>query len=543
MLASRLPALRACAHPSMLGMLARRAALASRHLLSTKTPVIERIAALEERALGGGGPKRVAAQHERGKLSARERLDVLLDDGSFRELDMLKVHRCTDFGMADKQFPGDGVVTGHGTVNGRTVFVYSQDFTVFGGSLSEAHAEKICKVMDRAMLVGAPVVGLSDSGGARIQEGIASLGGYADVFQRNVNASGVIPQISVIMGPCAGGAVYSPALTDLTFMVRNTSYMFVTGPDVVKSVTNEEVDSEQLGGAVVHTTQSGCAHHALDDDLQALAAVRLALSYLPQSNRELPQRVQTTDLPTRKVLTLNEVVPEDPNQAYDMRSVVQQVCDAGSIFELSPGYAPNILTSFARLDGRPVGVVANQPAALAGCLDIDSSIKAARFVRMCDAFRLPLVTFVDVPGFLPGTNQESNGIIRNGAKLLFAYAEATVPKLTVITRKAYGGAYDVMASKHLRGDANYAWPGAEIAVMGAQGACEILFRGRPREEVDAEADKYRHTFSNPIKAAERGFVDAVIEPSHTRRILCEDLETFENKLLDNPSKRHANMPL
>jgi len=600
-----------------------------------------RIAQLEAAARAGGGEKRIAKQHERGKLTARERIDLLLDEGSFREMDMIKSHRCVEFDMADQQFPGDGVVTGYGTVAGRTVFVFSQDFTVFGGSLSETHAEKICKIMDKAMLVGAPVVGLNDSGGARIQEGIESLGGYADVFQRNVMSSGVIPQISVIMGPCAGGAVYSPALTDLTFMVRSSSYMFVTGPDVVRSVTNEEVTAEQLGGATTHTTLSGCAHNAYDNDMEALQAVRQALSYLPQSNREPPPRVPTADPPTRRVYALNEVVPDDPNQPYDMRKVVGQLVDAGSALELSPGWAPNVLTYLARFDGRSVGIVANQPAALAGCLDINSSIKAARFVRMCDSFRLPLVTLVDVPGFLPGTAQESGGIIRNGAKLLFAFAEATVPKVTVITRKvrahtgarparaaqctsarvyfpwrqyayrprlsgkrlrarsqlethlapwpcpsrqrpalplpcvrralhpptahsaldagrrgdlalpwtralrrqAYGGAYDVMSSKHLRGDSNYAWPSAEIAVMGAEGACEILFRGKSATELKAEVAKYEAKFSNPIKAAQRGFVDAIIEPAETRRLICEDLDTYEGKQLANPAKRHANIPL
>lgn len=504
--------------------------------------VKERIAKLKAEALVGGGSGRIAKQHEKGKLTARERVDVLLDPGSFRETDMLKAHRCTDFGMAEHNPPGDGVITGQGTVNGRQVYLFSQDFTVLGGSLSETNAEKICKVMDQAMLVGAPIIGLNDSGGARIQEGVASLGGYAEVFQRNVMASGVIPQISVIMGPCAGGAVYSPALTDLTFMVEKTSYMFVTGPEVVQSVTNEQVTSDELGGSRVHTTVSGCAHNAFPDDLNALAAVRVVLSYLPQSYRH-PLPVQPcADPPSRRAEGLNVIVPDDPNLAYDMKEVVLSLADNGSAFELSPKYAPNMLTYFARFNGEPVGIVANQPNALAGCLDINSSVKAARFVRMCDAYRLPIITLVDVPGFMPGTAQESGGIIRNGAKLLFAYAEATVPKITVITRKAYGGAYDVMASKHLRGDANYAWPSAEIAVMGAQGACEVIFRGSAPDKLAAEIAEYEHAFSNPILAAQRGFIDDILEPAGTRQRICQDLESLRDKELANPARRHSIPP-
>lgn len=441
----------------------------------------ERLDQERERALLGGGQKRIDKQHNRGSLTARERMDLLFDPGSFHELDQLKAHRCTEFGMdhPDQHIPGDGIVIGHGLVNGRVVYAFSQDFTVFGGSLSETHAEKMMKVMTMALRVGAPVIGLNDSGGARIQEGVDSLGGYADVFQANVDASGVIPQISVVMGPCAGGAVYSPAMTDFIFMVDDTSYMFVTGPDVVKTVTNEDVTKEDLGGASVHTTKSGVAHDSFPNDVAALRAMRRLLEFLPSSNDKSTMPIkETDDPPDRLVPALERLVPDDPNTSYNMKDVVRQVVDDGDIFEIMPNAAQNIVTAFARMDGQTVGVVGNNPLTLAGCLDIGASTKAARFVRFCDAFNIPLITFVDVPGFLPGTGQEHGGIIRHGAKLLFAYAEATVPKITVITRKAYGGAYDVMASKHLRGDANYAWPGAEVAVMGAKGAVEILYRGK-----------------------------------------------------------------
>lgn len=508
--------------------------------LSKAQRVRERIAEQEASALAGGGAARVEAQHRKGKLTARERLSLLLDEGSFREYDMLKTHRCSDFGMDASKPAGDGVVTGHGTIFGRTVFVFSQDFTVFGGSLSETHAEKICKVMDKAMMLGAPIIGLNDSGGARIQEGVASLGGYADVFQRNVDASGVVPQLSVIMGPCAGGAVYSPVMTDFTMMVEQTSYMFVTGPEVVKTVTNEEVTAEALGGARAHTRTSGVAHLAAQDDVHAMAATRELVSFLPSSNRTEPPVRQTEDTRQRQDEALDNIIPSDPNAAYDMGAVVRRVLDERHFFEIQPHYARNILTGFGRMEGRTVGVVANQPQELAGCLDIDASVKAARFVRFCDAFGIPLVTFVDVPGFLPGTVQEHNGIIRHGAKLLYAYAEATVPKLTVITRKAYGGAYDVMASKHLNGDINYTWPSAEVAVMGAKGAVEIIFRGKNVEE---ETLKYEDKFANPLVAAQRGFVDGIIEPSTTRTRLCEDLELLRGKRAERPWRKHGNIPL
>jgi len=436
----------------------------------------ERLDQMRAAARLGGGDKRIAAQHAKGKLTARERLELLLDDGSFEEWDMFVEHRCTDFGMQDQKVPGDGVVTGYGMINGRLVFVFSQDFTVFGGALSEAHAEKICKVMDQAMKVGAPVIGLNDSGGARIQEGVASLGGYAEVFQRNVLASGVVPQISLIMGPCAGGAVYSPAMTDFIFMVKDSSYMFVTGPEVVKTVTHEEVTAEELGGASTHTGKSGVADLAFDNDVEALLMLRRFFNYLPQNNRDGVPTRPSGDAPERLDFSLDTLVPENPNKPYDIKELILKTVDDGDFFELQPDYAKNIVIGMARLAGRTVGIVANNPLVLAGCLDIKSSIKAARFVRFCDAFNIPVVTFVDVPGFMPGTSQEYGGIIKHGAKLLYAYAEATVPKITVITRKAYGGAYDVMASKHLRGDVNFAWPNAEIAVMGAKGAVEIIFR-------------------------------------------------------------------
>lgn len=485
-----------------------------------------RLAAARAASLAGGGAERVARQHGKGKLTARERLDLLLDAGSFREWDALVTHRCEDFGMAADRPPGDGVVTGTGLVNGRRVFVFSQDFTVSGGSLGAAHARKIVKVMDAARKYGAPIVGLNDSGGARIQEGIDSLAGYADIFQANVDASGVVPQVSLIMGPTAGGAVYSPALTDFIFMVRDTSFMFVTGPDVVKTVTNESVTQEELGGATTHAGRSGVAHGAYDDDVAALAGVRAFLGFLPSSSREPPPVLPTDDAPDRACPALGQIVPADPNVPYDMKVVVRDVLDARDFFEIQPEHAKNIVVGFGRMDGRPVGVVANQPCELAGCLDIDASVKAARFVRFCDAFNIPLITFVDVPGFLPGVAQELGGIIRHGAKLLYAYAEASVPKLTVITRKAYGGAYDVMASKHLRGDVNYAWPSAQVAVMGAKGAVEIIFRGK---DVETREREYAETFANPLRAAERGFVDDVIEPATTRARLVEDLEMLRGK--------------
>jgi len=498
---------------------------------------------LEEQVLAsqlGGGEQRIASQHNRGKLTARERLELFLDPGSFREYDALKAHRCIDFGMQEQVPPGDGVVTGHGLVDGRRVFVFSQDFTVFGGSLSESHAEKICKVMDQAMLVGAPVIGLNDSGGARIQEGIASLAGYAEVFQRNVEASGVVPQLSVIMGPCAGGAVYSPAMTDFTMMVDHTSYMFVTGPEVVKTVTNEVITAEELGGSRTHTRTSGVAHLSAANDLEAMSALRRLVGFLPSSNREPPPVRETEDSRARKDSALDRIVPEDPNVPYDMGALVRRVLDDRELLEVSPSYAKNIITGFGRMEGATVGIVANQPQELAGCLDIDASAKAARFVRFCDCFNIPLLTFVDVPGFLPGRAQEHGGIIRHGAKLLFAYAEATVPKVTVITRKAYGGAYDVMSSKHLRADVNYAWPSAEVAVMGAKGAVEIIFRGKNVEE---ETLRYEAKFANPLVAAQRGFVDAVISPSETRTRICEDLELLRDKQVQRPWKKHSNIPL
>jgi propionyl-CoA carboxylase beta chain len=493
----------------------------------------------------GGGAERIRAQHAKGKLTARERLELLLDEGSFEEWDLFVEHRCVDFGMADQKVPGDGVVTGYGTINGRLVFVFSQDFTVFGGALSEAHAEKICKVMDQAMKVGAPLIGLNDSGGARIQEGVASLGGYADVFQRNVLASGVVPQISLIMGPCAGGAVYSPAITDFIFMVKDSSYMFVTGPDVVKTVTHEKVTAEELGGAVTHTSKSGVADLAFENDIEALLMVRRFFGYLPLNNRERPPVIACEDPADRLEPSLDTLVPENPNKPYDIKELITKVADDGEFFELQPDHAKNIVIGFARLAGGTVGIVANQPLVLAGCLDIRSSIKGARFVRFCDAFNIPVITFVDVPGFLPGTAQEYGGIIKHGAKLLYAYAECTVPKITVITRKAYGGAYDVMASKHLRGDVNLAWPSAEIAVMGPKGAVEIIFRkdiGDPAK-IAARAEEYRQKFANPFIAGHRGFIDDVIMPSETRRRLTRSLAMLRDKSLENPWRKHGNIPL
>jgi len=510
---------------------------------------LQQLYELKEQAKLGGGIKRIEDQHKKGKLTARERLDLLLDDGSFEEIDMLVRHRSHDFGLDKQRILGDGVVTGHGTIDGRLVFVFSQDFTTFGGSLSEAHAEKICKIMDMAMKVGAPVIGLNDSGGARIQEGVVSLGGYADIFLRNTLASGVIPQISVIMGPCAGGAVYSPAITDFIFMVKNTSYMFVTGPNVVKTVTHEDVTFEQLGGAMTHATKSGVVHFAAENEVECLRQVRKLMSYIPLNNMDEPPFVQTNDNPNRQEEKLNTIVPDNPNKPYDMKEVIKLIVDNAEFFEVHEHYAQNIIVGFARLGGRSVGIVANQPAVLAGVLDIDSSIKGARFVRFCDAFNIPLVVFEDVPGFLPGTDQEWRGIIKNGAKLLYAFCEATVPKVTVITRKAYGGAYDVMNSKHVRGDFNFAWPSAEIAVMGPKGAVEIIFRKEiemsedKEKAVEQRTEEYREKFANPYIAAERGYIDDVIEPKQTRPKLIRALQVLDSKVDSNPKKKHGNIPL
>jgi len=510
---------------------------------------IEQLQALKAEALLGGGQARIDAQHAKGKLTARERLEVLLDEDSFQELDMLARHRSTRFGLEKQRPLGDGVVTGFGTINGRTVCVFSQDFTVFGGSLSEVHAEKICKIMDHAMRIGAPVIGLNDSGGARIQEGVVSLGGYADIFLRNTMASGVVPQISVILGPCAGGAVYSPALTDFVFMTKGTSYMFVTGPEVVKTVTHEDVSFEELGGADTHSERSGVSHAAFDNEVECLLAVRKLVSFLPSNNRERSPIRPTIDPYDRENAVAKTIVPENPNQPYDIKDVIRDVVDEGDFFEIHEGYATNIVVGFATLDGMSVGIVANQPASLAGVLDINSSIKGARFVRFCDAFNIPLVVFEDVPGFLPGTDQEWRGIIRHGAKLLYAFCEATVPKMTVITRKAYGGAYDVMNSKHIRGDYNVAWPTAEIAVMGAKGAVEILYRkeldkaGDRAERYEELTQQYAVQFANPYEAAERGFIDDVIEPQHTRKCLIRALRTLKDKVDTNPWKKHGNIPL
>ena len=506
---------------------------------------IQRLEDMRARARLGGGQRRVDAQHAKGKLTARERIEILFDPDSFEEWDMFVEHRCADFGMADNKVPGDGVVTGFGTISGRLVFVFSQDFTVFGGALSEAHAEKICKVMDQAMKVGAPVIGLNDSGGARIQEGVASLGGYAEVFQRNVLASGVVPQISMVMGPCAGGAVYSPAMTDFIFMVKDSSYMFVTGPDVVKTVTHETVTQEELGGAVTHSTKSGVADNAFENDVEALLQLRRLMDFLPASNREKSPVRPTADPADRPEVSLDSLIPDNPTKPYDMKELILKVVDEEDFFEIQPNYAGNIIIGFARLQGSAVGIVANQPMVLAGCLDIDSSRKAARFVRFCDCFNIPIVTFVDVPGFLPGTTQEYGGIIKHGAKLLFAYAEATVPKVTVITRKAYGGAYDVMSSKHLRGDVNFAWPTAEIAVMGAKGAVEIIFRGDlgDADKIAQRTEEYREKFANPFVAGSRGYIDDVIMPRNTRRRIARALVMLRNKQLENPWKKHDNIPL
>lgn len=500
----------------------------------------KRLEEARHEALVGGGRNRITQQHAKGKLTARERIELLVDPGTFREYDMLKTHRCDEFGMKGDRPYGDGVVTGHGLINGRKVFLFSQDFTVFGGSLSETHAQKICKVMDMAVKVGAPVIGLNDSGGARIQEGIDSLAGYAEVFQRNVDASGVVPQISMVMGPCAGGAVYSPAITDFIFMVKRSSYMFVTGPNVVKTVTNEDVTQEELGGAETHTSISGVAHGAFENDVVALRALREFYDFLPLNNKSPVPVKSTSDTRDRKEEALRYMVPDDSNQPYDMLSVVKKVVDESNVFEVMPNFAKNIICGFARMEGRTVGIVANNPGHLAGVLDIDASIKAARFVRFLDSFNIPILTFVDVPGFLPGTNQEHGGIIRNGAKLLYAFAEATVPKITVITRKAYGGAYDVMSSKHLKGDYNYAWPSAEVAVMGAKGAVEIIFRGKDIEEKTLE---YTDRFANPLLAAQRGFVDDILDPAVTRQRICEDLELLREKKVERPWRKHGNIPL
>ncbi|HEY8427212.1 MAG TPA: acyl-CoA carboxylase subunit beta [Sandaracinaceae bacterium] len=519
---------------------------------STKAPPSDPIAQLDElnrQALAAGGPERIERQHAAGKLTARERIELLLDPGSFVEMDRFVVHRCSDFGMAEQRILGDGVVTGHGTIDGRKVFVFAQDFTVFGGSLSAAYAQKITKVMDLAMKVGAPIIGLNDSGGARIQEGVESLAGYAEIFQRNVLASGVVPQISAIMGPCAGGAVYSPALTDFVFMVEKSSYMFITGPDVIKTVTHEEVTKEELGGARTHNEKSGVAHFQCADDAECLAHVRELMSFLPSNNHEMPPARPPTDPVDRLSPELDTLVPRDPMKPYDIKGVIERVVDDGYFFEVQEHFAQNIVIGFARLGGRPVGIVANQPMVLAGCLDIAASVKAARFVRFCDCFNVPIVTLVDVPGFLPGTDQEYGGIIKHGAKLLYAYAEATVPKVTLITRKAYGGAYDVMASKHLRGDLNFAYPTAEIAVMGPEGAVNIVYRNQiasaddPIAARDRFVAEYRAKFANPYKAAELGFIDEVIYPRDTRARLCRALWLLEDKRLENPPKKHDNLPL
>ncbi len=517
--------------------------------MPTPKKPLEELAERNAQADLGGGEERIAKQHEQGKLTARERIALLLDEGSFTEIDRFVTHRTTDFGMADKKIPGDGVVTGSGTIDSRPVFVFSQDFTVFGGALGEGHAAKICKIMDLALKVGVPVIGLNDSGGARIQEGVLSLGGYADIFLRNTLASGVVPQISAIMGPCAGGAVYSPAITDFVFMVEKTSYMFVTGPNVVKTVTHEEVSSEDLGGAKTHASRSGVAHFTAKDDADCLARVRRLFSFLPQNNTEDPPRIEPGDDPQRADVELDTLVPEDPQKPYDVKLVIQRIVDRGDFFEVHERFARNIVVGFARLDGRVIGVVANQPAALAGCLDIDASRKGARFVRFCDAFNIPLVTFEDVPGFLPGTVQEFGGIIDHGAKLLYAFCEATVPKLTVILRKAYGGAYDVMASKHIRADLNLAWPTAEIAVMGPKGAVEIIYKREIQKAKDPgeeqrkfEAD-YKARFANPYSAAERGYVDDVILPRMTRSKLIQALKLLSNKREELPRRKHGNIPL
>ena len=507
--------------------------------------ILAELESRRQKALEGGGEDRVATQHEKGKLTARERIKVLVDPGSFEEFDMFVTHRCNDFGLEKASYPGDGVITGWGTINGQPIYLFSQDFTILGGSLSETNAQKICKVMDMAIQNGAPMIGLNDSGGARIQEGVSSLGGYAEVFKRNILASGVIPQISVIMGPCAGGAVYSPAITDFIFMVRGSSYMFVTGPDVVKTVTNESVTAEDLGGAGTHTTKSSVADLAFDNDVLALREVRRLLKYLPASNRTAPPHIKVHDSSIRVEASLDSLIPSDAGVAYDIKELIIKLADEYDFFEIQADFARNIVIGFIRLGGSSIGVVANQPKVLAGCLDVDSSRKAARFVRFCDAFNIPILTLVDVPGFLPGTQQEYGGIIKHGAKLLFAYGEATVPKVTVITRKAYGGAYDVMSSKHLRGDINYAWPTAEIAVMGAKGAVEIIYKSDlgNQDKINEQTKKYEERFSNPFTAAEKGYIDEVILPRNTRKRLVRAFKRLEGKKQMNPWKKHDNIPL
>jgi acetyl-CoA carboxylase carboxyltransferase component len=508
-----------------------------------------RLDELRKQAREGGGKERIKKQRAAGKLTARERIEILVDEGSFDEIDMFVQHNCSHFGMEEKKVPGDGVVTGFGRIDGRPVALFSQDFTVFGGSLGTAHAGKICKIMDHAVRLGIPIIGLNDSGGARIQEGVESLGGYADIFLRNTLASGVIPQISVILGPCAGGAVYSPAITDFVMMIEGTSYMFVTGPNVIKEVTHEQVTFEELGGAVVHNETSGVAHFRAPSEAEGLSRIRTLLSYLPQNNTEEVPRVLTEDDPTRGEEKLNSIIPSNPTKPYNMREVIDSIVDSGEFFEVHADYARNLIVGFGRLNGRSVGVVAQQPAMLAGCLDIKASIKGARFIRFCDAFNIPLITFEDVPGFLPGVHEEHGGIIRNGAKLLYAYCEATVPKITVITRKAYGGAYDVMSSKHIRGDMNYAWPTAEIAVMGPEGAVNIIFKAEIAKAKDPAKlrqkliKEYRDKFSNPFIAAERGFLDDIIEPATTRKRLIQALEVLRTKRDKNPPKKHGNLPL
>jgi propionyl-CoA carboxylase beta chain len=507
--------------------------------------ILEKLEQRREKARAGGGPKRIAAQHAKGKLVARERIDLLLDEGSFEEFDMFVEHRATDFGMAETKIPGDGVVTGWGTVNGRVVYVFAKDFTVFGGSLSESHARKITKLQDMALQNRAPIIGLFDAGGARIQEGVNALGGYGEVFQRNVLASGVIPQISVIMGPCAGGDVYSPAMTDFIFMVRDTSYMFVTGPDVVKTVTNETVTAEELGGASIHTTRSSIADKAYDNDVEALLQMRRLIDFLPASNTSPIPEIPVLDDPERIDVSLDTLIPANPNQPYDMKELIHKLVDEADFFEIQEAHARNIITGFARIKGRTVGIVANQPFVMAGVLDSDAARKGARFVRFCDCFNIPIISLVDVPGFLPGTAQEYGGLIKHGAKLLFAYAEATVPKITVITRKAYGGAYVVMSSKHLRGDMNYAWPTAEIAVMGSKGATEIIYRSElgDKDKIAARVKDYEARFANPFVAAERGFLDEVIMPNSTRKRIARALDMLRHKELKNPWKKHDNIPL
>jgi len=510
----------------------------------TSANILQLIAKREEATIGGG-QKRIDIQHSKGKLTARERIEVLLDPNSFEEYGLYVEHRCIDFNMDDKKHPGDGVVTGHGTINGRLVFVYSQDFTVMGGSLGEAHAKKICNILDKAMQVGAPIIGINDSGGARIQEGVDSLAGYGEIFQRNIDASGVVPQISLIMGPCAGGAVYSPALTDFVIMVENSSYMFVTGPDVVKTVTHETVSQEDLGGASVHAIKSGVAHLSFKSEIEALLQTRRLINFLPLSNTQKAPQVPVNDNPDRVDIALNTLVPENPNQPYNMRELVEKILDESNFLEIQPNYAKNIMVGFGRMEGSTVGIVANQPMQLAGCLDIKASEKAARFIRFCDAFNIPIITFVDVPGFLPGTDQEHNGIIKHGAKLLYAYGEATVPKITIITRKAYGGAYIVMNSKHLKGDVNYAWSNAEIAVMGPEGAVEIIFR-EDAKNPEAKAKRvaeYRQKFASPFVAASRGFLDEVIYPQNTRKSICLALQILKNKKVNKIWKKHDNLPL